>query len=79
MLDKRAEKDFNCYFDAEEVRLSGDRLYLIKNGKLVGKLPEFGISGNIYELFGKDFMGVSKDRPLMNEHYVILKMKISGK
>jgi PmbA protein len=53
--------------------------YLIENGKLVGKLPEFGISGNIYELFGKDYIGVTKDRPYANEHYLVTKMKISGK
>lgn len=51
--------------------------YLIENGRLVGKLPEFGISGNIYEIFGKDYAGVSKDRPWMNEHYLITKMKIT--
>jgi PmbA protein len=51
--------------------------YLIENGRLVGKLPEFAVSGNIYELFGKNFAGVSKDKPWMNEHFLITKMKIT--
>jgi PmbA protein len=52
--------------------------YLLENGKLIGKLPEFGVSGNIYELFGKNYIGVSKDRPWSNEHFLITRMKISG-
>lgn len=50
--------------------------YLIDNGKLVGKLPEFGISGNIYEIFGENYAGVSKDKPWMNERYLITRMRI---
>lgn len=32
--------------------------YLYKDGKLVGMLPEFTISGNIFDILGKDFIGV---------------------
>lgn len=35
--------------------------YLYDNGKLVGRLPEFGINGNIFDIFGKDFIGVARD------------------
>ncbi len=35
--------------------------YLYDNGKLVGRLPEFGVNGNIFDIFGKDFIGVARD------------------
>ncbi len=35
--------------------------YLYDNGKLVGRLPEFGVNGNIFDLLGKDFIGVARD------------------
>lgn len=35
--------------------------YLYDNGKLVGRLPEFGINGNIFDVLGKDFIGVARD------------------
>ncbi|MDE7440188.1 MAG: hypothetical protein K2N23_06755 [Clostridia bacterium] len=35
--------------------------YLYDNGKLVGRLPEFGVNGNIFDVLGKDFIGVSRD------------------
>lgn len=35
--------------------------YLYDNGKLVGTLPEFSVSANIFDLLGKDFCGVAKD------------------
>lgn len=36
--------------------------YLFRDGKLVGRLPEFNLSVKLNELFGKDFVGVSADR-----------------
>ena len=35
--------------------------YLYDNGKLVGRLPEFGINGNVFDVLGKDFIGVARD------------------
>ena len=34
-----------------------------QDGRLVGRLPEFGLRGNLSELLGKDFLGCSQDRP----------------
>ena len=31
--------------------------YLLEDGKLVGRLPEFNIGGNFYDLLGKDYIG----------------------
>ncbi|MCM1440839.1 MAG: metallopeptidase TldD-related protein [Roseburia sp.] len=35
--------------------------YLYDNGKLVGRLPEFGINGNLFDFLGKDFIGVARN------------------
>lgn len=51
--------------------------FLYRNGKLVGRLPEFGISGNLYDLFGKDFIGLSADRAYEGEFKLALNMKIA--
>lgn len=32
--------------------------YLYEDGKLLGRLPEFAVSGNLYDVAGKDFIGV---------------------
>lgn len=38
--------------------------FLVKDGKLVGRLPELQLASGVYEMFGKDFLGVSSD-PVM--------------
>lgn len=50
--------------------------YLMQNGKYIGKLPEFSVSGNIYEMFGDDFIGVSKDKFAFNQNLALCRMKI---
>ena len=35
--------------------------YLYEDGKLLGRLPEFGIQSNMSDFLGKDFIGVAKD------------------
>lgn len=35
--------------------------FLMKDGKLVGKLPELQLSSHVYDMYGKDFLGVSAD------------------
>lgn len=46
--------------------------YLIKDGKLVGRLPELQLSSGVYDMFGKDFLGVSSDpvMPLSGNHWL---------
>lgn len=34
--------------------------YLYEDGKLIGKLPEFTVTGNLFNILGKDFIGVSE-------------------
>ena len=38
--------------------------YLMEGGKLVGRLPQLTVSGDFYELFGKDYLGAVHDDPL---------------
>lgn len=35
--------------------------YLYEGGKLVGRLPEFGISGSIFDLYGKDLIAIAEN------------------
>lgn len=50
--------------------------YLTNGEQLLGRLPEINISGNIYKIFGEDFVGVSKDKPLMGERTLVARMKV---
>ncbi len=37
--------------------------YLCRDGKLVGRLPEFSVRASLFDLFGKDFLGRTSDGP----------------
>lgn len=50
--------------------------YLTDGEQLIGKVPEFKLSGNIYNMFGANFLGKSNDRPFFNEHLVVVKMNV---
>lgn len=50
--------------------------YLMQGGKLIGRLPEFAVSGNVFDLFGKDFVGVSADRYMNYSPLLFTQMKI---
>lgn len=51
--------------------------FLYQNGKYLGRLPEFSLSGNIYDLFGGDYVGYTKDKPFFGEHALMTRMKTS--
>ncbi len=51
--------------------------FLYRGGKLAGRLPEFNISGNIYDMFGKDFVGITVDKPYEGEYKMVVKMKVN--
>lgn len=40
--------------------------YLYRDGKLVGRLPELKLRGNLFDLLGKDYLGCSSDRPFVS-------------
>ena len=45
--------------------------------KFLGRVPEFELSGDLYELFGQDFIGRSCDTPFSGMHSLVLNMKIT--
>ena len=55
--------------------------YLYEDGKLAGKLPEFTVTGNLFDIFGKDFIGVCKKGfySFGKNKYFVYKAKIVNK
>lgn len=51
--------------------------YLTDGERILGRLPELSISGNLYEMFGKDFVGCSSDKPFMASNALVIRMDIS--
>ena len=51
--------------------------YLMENGEFVGRLPEFNLSGSLYEMFGKDYLGYSSDKPYFGDRQLVVRMKLS--
>jgi PmbA protein len=52
--------------------------YLYENGNLLGKLPAFSLSGNVFDLLGNNFMGITQkglflldDSPLLVTKFTI--------
>ncbi|MDD3001286.1 MAG: metallopeptidase TldD-related protein [Candidatus Riflebacteria bacterium] len=54
--------------------------YLTDGERLIGKLPHFTIKGSIYNIFGKDFIGVSSDKHFTvgNERLFVTNMKLTA-
>ncbi len=50
--------------------------YLLKDGKIAGRLPEFSVYGNIYEMFGDDYLGQSFDRAYFGDNAMVINMNI---
>ena len=52
--------------------------YLTDGEKLIGRLPEFTIKSSIYDIFGKNFIGMSSDRLYTNnnDRMLVTKMDI---
>lgn len=50
---------------------------LLTDGEqMLGHLPEFQISGSIYDLFGKDYIGYSSDKLIFNQNLLAIHAKI---
>lgn len=52
--------------------------YLTDGEKLLGRLPNFTIKSSIYDIFGKDFIGMSKEKLFLmgNNNMLVTKMDI---
>ena len=65
-------------FTSEGNFASPVQMAMITDGRhIIGRLPEFNISGNLYEIYGDDFVGVSEDNPFIGENALVVKMKIN--
>lgn len=54
------------------------QLAMLTDGRrLLGRVPECAIAGNLFELFGKDYIGVSNDKPFFGENMLLVKMKVT--
>lgn len=73
-----------CMADGGDITPAGDyatpvqTAYLYRDGELVGKLPEFNIRGNIFEMLGEDYLGTSSDGPLDSFKMTALYCHIDG-
>ncbi len=51
--------------------------FLCDGEKFLGSLPPFTLSSNLFDMFGKDFIGVGSDQPVFNDKQVLFKVNIS--
>jgi len=51
--------------------------FLCDGEKFLGSLPPFTLSSNLFDMFGKDFIGVGSDQPVFNDKSVLLKVTLS--
>lgn len=45
--------------------------------RFIGRLPEFAIKGSMFDMFGKDFIGVGSDNPVFNDKQILMRMYYS--
>lgn len=50
--------------------------YWMKDGHLVGKVPEFNFSGSLFDLLGSGYLGCVREKILGQEHTVVIKGNI---
>lgn len=43
--------------------------------KILGKLPPFTMISNLFDMFGKDFIGVGADNPIFNDKQILFRVK----
>ena len=68
--------DFN---DKGEYVTPVQKAFLCDGERFIGSLPEFNMRGSLFDLFGKDFIGVGSDKPVFNDYQLIARMSYSGK
>ena len=50
--------------------------YLTDGERILGRLPELTVTSNIFDMFGKDYIGCSNDKPFMSSPALVMKMKV---
>ncbi|MBQ4289738.1 MAG: peptidase U62, partial [Clostridia bacterium] len=51
--------------------------YLLENGEIQGRLPALGISGDFFDLFGKDYVGTVHNVPFEGAELSAFEMDVS--
>ena len=55
------------------------QMALLTDGeKTLGRLPECNVRGNLFSLFGSDFVGISSDKPLSGNRALVVRMTVDG-
>ena len=49
--------------------------YLTDGEKILGLLPPFTMRSNMFDMFGKDFLGSSKNTKIWNKGMILVKME----
>lgn len=64
-----------------EISIPAIVAYLYEDGKLLGKLPEFTVTGNVFDILGKDFIGVAEHGlfEFGKRKYMVYKAKLVNK
>lgn len=50
--------------------------YLCDGENFLGRLPEFVLVSNMFDMFGKDFIGVGSDNPVFNDKSILARMDL---
>lgn len=50
------------------------KAFLTDGEKILGRLPEFTISVNLFDMFGDNFIGVGSDQPIFNDKSILIKV-----
>lgn len=50
--------------------------YLCDGERLLGRLPEFTLVSSMFDMFGKDFIGVGSDNPVFNDKSILVRMRL---
>lgn len=50
--------------------------YLCDGEKFLGRLPELTLVSNMFDMFGKDFIGVGSDNPVFNDKQILVRMRL---
>lgn len=65
-------------FTAEGVFGTPVQLAFLTDGeKLIGRLPELSLSGELFSMFGEDFIGRSEDRALLNQKALAFNLNVN--
>lgn len=51
--------------------------YLYRDGRLLGRLPEFSARGSLFDLLGKHYLGFSQDRPFCGMKWLAVEAEIT--